>query len=597
LTLMKLRILVVADDAALRATLARWLLAAGYAVELAEGAKRAREVLAAERVPLAILAADQHGVAADLARELLDSSAGVIAIIEEVVEGSASIPASSYLSKPVSEQDVLARVDSLLQDTSKPNLQSGPDALRFEGYTLDIIGRACIDPSGAEVALTRAEFSLLLVLAQRAGRVLSRDELRQAILGRDAEPDDRSVDMLISRLRRKIEPDPKAPRMIVTVPGVGYKFSVKPQAADPIAPAVAVVAPAPAGTPAVAGSQLVAAREASAPEARLPTSGAPEPPAAAWPAPKLRTIGLRHWAVIGAAAVLASIAGLLLVFWHPPAATNGTEVGSAPLPKFDASLVPLVSDAVRRDLASYAARPDFKSLAISPADSNSGWGVAFGALDAESAKKEALERCSLRSKTAICRTYAIGMGVVWSPTSLPLPLPADLHAEPLTVPVSVEDIPAMNDALRRQIGEQYLSLPNPKALAIRRQGFRWNGGATRAEAIRLTLERCGDILQVPCLLLSVDGLLTIQIPKSHVIEDIFMVATEPGMSAQDRDRVAQVYQGKEWRALARGKAGWYPVAELPSEASASEAALAECNNRDSDCRLYAIGNFRVGAER
>src|SRR5579862_5480973 len=106
---MKPRILVLADDANLRATLARCLLAAGYAVELAESAKRARDVLAAERIALAILAGDGPGAAAELARELQDSSVAVIAVLEhEAIDKSApSIPAHGYLFKPLNEQDVL----------------------------------------------------------------------------------------------------------------------------------------------------------------------------------------------------------------------------------------------------------------------------------------------------------------------------------------------------------------------------------------------------------------------------------------------------------------------------------------------------------
>ena len=76
-----------------------------------------------------------------------------------------------------------------------------------------------------EVPLTHAEFALLVVLARHPGRVLSRDQLLDAALGRRAEPYDRSIDVLVGRLRRKIEPDPKVPRFIVTMVGEGYKFA------------------------------------------------------------------------------------------------------------------------------------------------------------------------------------------------------------------------------------------------------------------------------------------------------------------------------------------------------------------------------------
>jgi TolB-like protein/class 3 adenylate cyclase/tetratricopeptide (TPR) repeat protein len=96
-------------------------------------------------------------------------------------------------------------------------------ALHFAGYRLDLHG--LFDPTGNAIPLTNGEFGLLRAFAERAGRLLSREELLQLTAGRDAEPYDRRVDMLVARLRRKIEPDSKRPSLIVTVPGSGYKFA------------------------------------------------------------------------------------------------------------------------------------------------------------------------------------------------------------------------------------------------------------------------------------------------------------------------------------------------------------------------------------
>ena len=111
------------------------------------------------------------------------------------------------------------------------------ELLRFEGLTVDLAGRTLSGADGREIFLTHAEFELLCVLARSRGRALSRDRLLDAVAGRHAEPFDRSVDVLIGRLRRKIEPEPKTPRLILTVPGHGYKFAAKVHQAD------AVVAP------------------------------------------------------------------------------------------------------------------------------------------------------------------------------------------------------------------------------------------------------------------------------------------------------------------------------------------------------------------
>ena len=110
--------------------------------------------------------------------------------------------------------------------------KSEPDAserLRFADFVLDSTGHTLTDAEGREVPLRRSEFSLLLAFLRAPGRVLSRDHLLDAVAGRQSASFDRSIDMLVSRLRRKIEADPEAPRLILTVPGLGYKFTGTPQ--------------------------------------------------------------------------------------------------------------------------------------------------------------------------------------------------------------------------------------------------------------------------------------------------------------------------------------------------------------------------------
>jgi DNA-binding response OmpR family regulator len=163
----KQHILIVADDAALRANLARWLIAAGYAVDLAESPKHAREVVANNGIALALVVPDRLGAAgAELARELAGRVAHVI-----VLEEQASGPADA----PLSQQVVLARIKSAFDVVPIGEARSAQQPVRFEGYTLDPGGRTCVDADGREVALTRAEFSLLLALARQPGQVLSRD--------------------------------------------------------------------------------------------------------------------------------------------------------------------------------------------------------------------------------------------------------------------------------------------------------------------------------------------------------------------------------------------------------------------------------------
>ena len=196
----------------------------------------------------------------------------------------------------------------------------------------------------------------------------------------------------------------------------------------------------------------------------------------------------------------------------------------------------------------------------------------------------------------MCRIYATGVDVVWKAGALLVPLPADIHSEPLDVPMTADAIPIANDQDRQHI-EDYLKHPDHKAYAVKSMppiaSFPGSGWNTSSEAVRMVIERCADWYQAPCLLISVDGMLTLQIPKSWRIIGLFMLTTDPQMTNQDKQRVGEVYREKEWRALARGAGGWYPVADAPSEAAAVDGALGACAAHDRDCQLYAIGNFRV----
>jgi DNA-binding response OmpR family regulator len=257
----KKTVLVVAQDAGLRARLAQALMSAGYAVELAEGWRRAREVVATARVDLGILVADCLDDAGhELAREFADWSGPLIIAAERPDRvGRLLQRTQGCIVTSVDPNEILARATEVLQQT-RGNEEGGPfepEIFAFEEFTLDLPAHALLDANGKEVPLTAAEFAILVTFARSPGRVLSRDQLRASPSGRETEAYDRSIDVIISRLRRKIERDPKGPRLIVTVPGVGYKFVSRPRrvpappARQPSAAPVAVAAHAPsAGRPA-----------------------------------------------------------------------------------------------------------------------------------------------------------------------------------------------------------------------------------------------------------------------------------------------------------------------------------------------------------
>jgi len=148
---------------------------------------------------------------------------------EEVVRLCA---ADAILLGPLDEEELLARLTQVMASPASAGDETGPAIVCFDGRKLDLAGRASVDVDGREVPLTRAESALLAAFVRNPRRVLSRDQLCRAALGRGAETYDRTVDVLVGRLRRKIEPDPKAPRFILTVSGAGYKFAAKPHSAE-----------------------------------------------------------------------------------------------------------------------------------------------------------------------------------------------------------------------------------------------------------------------------------------------------------------------------------------------------------------------------
>jgi DNA-binding response OmpR family regulator len=217
---MRSRILIVGRDVALRAHLARLLRSAGHSVELAEGSAHARRV-GLKGIALTIVAtADPEAEPSTLVDSLRTATGKAVL----VVAGSGSrlkvIPKAIDASD---ETEILARVNDALAPVVKAD--EAATVLLFANSRLDLAGQSLVAESGKEILLTRLEYRLLHEFVRRPGRVLSRDELLQALSGREAEAYDRSIDVLVGRLRRKIEPDPKHPSLIVAVPGRGYKFT------------------------------------------------------------------------------------------------------------------------------------------------------------------------------------------------------------------------------------------------------------------------------------------------------------------------------------------------------------------------------------
>ena len=143
--------------------------------------------------------------------------------------------ADDYLPKPFNPRELLARIRAILRRVHAPAasgpLQPAAKRLTFAGWQLDLGRRRLEAPDGVIVDLTTGEYELLIAFAERPQRVLTRNQLLDLARGRDATPFDRSIDVQVSRIRRKIESDPRAPEMIITVRGDGYMFTPEVQVA------------------------------------------------------------------------------------------------------------------------------------------------------------------------------------------------------------------------------------------------------------------------------------------------------------------------------------------------------------------------------
>ncbi|HSM22887.1 MAG TPA: response regulator [Rubrivivax sp.] len=226
------RVLVVDDDAALRVLLAEYLGASGFTVDAAGDGLQMRECMRAawpDAVVLDLMLQGEDGLC--LARELRSASAIPILMLsargEEIdrVVGL-EVGADDYMAKPFGPRELLARLRALLRRARPaPALPEEPGTRHgFGPYTLDTAGQRLLR-GDAELPLTRAEYELLSVFVQHPYRVLTRDDLIARLKGYAREAFDRSIDVRVTRLRRKIESDPAHPDYIRTVRGEGYLFN------------------------------------------------------------------------------------------------------------------------------------------------------------------------------------------------------------------------------------------------------------------------------------------------------------------------------------------------------------------------------------
>jgi two-component system OmpR family response regulator len=227
----KTHILLVDDEASLREPLAAYLIKQGFKVQQAGDASAARSLLNAydfDIILLDIMMPGEDGLSfCRFVTETTDIPVIFISAKTEETERiiGLELGADDYITKPFSPRELVARIKVVLRRSGNGTgkIGNGTGSIyQFSGWTLKTDQRSLIDAEGVNVSLSTGEYQMLLALLTRAGQVLNRDQLLDITQGREAHAFDRAVDNQISRLRRKIEQDPKNPEIIKTVWGGGY---------------------------------------------------------------------------------------------------------------------------------------------------------------------------------------------------------------------------------------------------------------------------------------------------------------------------------------------------------------------------------------
>jgi len=231
-------VLIVDDDASVRAMIAEYLGENDYETLQADSGEAMRAVLAT-RVPDVVLLDVRLGredglTLARYLRERYEVGIIMVTAAGDVVDRviGLEVGADDYLAKPFDPRELRARLRSVMRRTrpaagAQPaarEAQSADPHTRVGLCTLDLAGHRLLDAAGNEVPLTSMEFDLLKVFVEHPNRVLSRDQLLNATRNRDWQPFDRSIDIRIARLRRKIEADAEHPQIIKTVRNAGYMY-------------------------------------------------------------------------------------------------------------------------------------------------------------------------------------------------------------------------------------------------------------------------------------------------------------------------------------------------------------------------------------
>ncbi len=232
---MDIRILIVEDDAITRDCLVDYFREEQYRVFSAQSAEAAEQLLSGQEVDLILLDIRLPGKdGLTLTRELrAGSEVGIILVtsrqddIERII--GLECGADEYVTKPFNPRELLARAKNLVRrvraSTAGLPTEATGNVCQFDDWRFDLDRRVLLDQDGQQTPLTHGEYQLLCAFMRHSGQTLSRDQLMDQMKNREWAPNDRTVDVLVGRLRRKLKDDPAQPRTILTVHGAGYVFT------------------------------------------------------------------------------------------------------------------------------------------------------------------------------------------------------------------------------------------------------------------------------------------------------------------------------------------------------------------------------------
>ncbi len=228
------KILFIDDDQRICRLVKRYLEGNGYLVVFAHDATQANDLLPDDSIALILLdivLPDKDGLT--LAQEIRSTSSTPIifltarAEIEDKVTGL-QLGADDYITKPFEEKELIARIQSVLRRTQAPTTNTSNTnrtQANFAGWRLDLLNHALYSPDAERVEITSTEYRLLLKLLTQSNNTVKREEILHILSDREWSPLDRSADMAISKLRKKIEKNPRKPEIIKTVRNIGYQLT------------------------------------------------------------------------------------------------------------------------------------------------------------------------------------------------------------------------------------------------------------------------------------------------------------------------------------------------------------------------------------